>query len=37
MKRRFDLSVALVASVFLAVPILFVALAVRLTSPGPSR
>ena len=36
MKRLFDLSVALVASVFLALPILIVALAVRLTSPGPA-
>ncbi|MCG9059531.1 sugar transferase [Laribacter hongkongensis] len=36
MKRLFDLAVALVAVVFLALPILFVALAVRLTSPGPA-
>ena len=36
MKRLFDLSVALVASMFLPLPILFVALAVRLTSPGPA-
>ena len=36
MKRLFDLVVALVASVFLALPIVFVALAVRLTSPGPA-
>ena len=36
MKRLFDLSVALVASMFLALPILFLALAVRLTSPGPA-
>lgn len=35
MKRLFDLTVALVATVFLALPILFVALTVRLTSPGP--
>lgn len=35
MKRLFDLAVALVAAVFLALPIVFVALAVRLTSPGP--
>ena len=35
MKRLFDLVVALVAAAFLALPILFVALAVRLTSPGP--
>lgn len=36
MKRMFDLAVALVAAVFLALPILIVALAVRLTSPGPA-
>lgn len=36
MKRLFDLAVALVAAVFLALPIVFVALAVRLTSPGPA-
>lgn len=36
MKRLFDLLVALVASVLLALPILIVALAVRLTSPGPA-
>ena len=36
MKRLFDLTVALVATVFLALPIVFVALAVRLTSPGPA-
>lgn len=36
MKRLFDLIVALVAAVFLALPILIVVLAVRLTSPGPS-
>lgn len=36
MKRLFDLAVALVAAVFLALPIMFVALAVRLTSPGPA-
>lgn len=35
MKRLFDLIVALVAAVILALPILMVALAVRLTSPGP--
>lgn len=35
MKRLFDLAAALVAAVFLALPILIVALAVRLTSPGP--
>lgn len=36
MKRLFDLSVALVASMFLALPILVVALAVWGTSPGPT-
>jgi len=36
MKRLFDLSVALVAAVFLAMPFLIVMLAVRLTSPGPA-
>lgn len=36
MKRLFDFAVALVAAVFLALPIVFVALAVRLTSPGPA-
>ncbi len=36
MKRLFDLAVALVAAVFLALPIVLVALAVRLTSPGPA-
>lgn len=36
MKRVFDLSVALVAAVFLAIPIALVALVVRLTSPGPA-
>ena len=36
MKRLFDLIVALVAAVFLALPILIVVLAVRLTSPGPA-
>lgn len=36
MKRLFDLTLALVAAVFLALPILIVALAVRLTSPGPA-
>lgn len=35
MKRLFDLAVALVAAVFLVLPILIVALAIRLTSPGP--
>jgi len=36
MKRLFDLTVALVAAVFLALPTVLVALAVRLTSPGPA-
>lgn len=36
MKRLFDLAVALVAVLFLLLPILIVALAVRLTSPGPA-
>ena len=36
MKRLIDLAVALVAAVFLALPILIVAFAVRLTSPGPA-
>jgi len=35
MKRLFDLAMALVVAVFLVLPILIVALAVRLTSPGP--
>ena len=36
MKRLFDLIVALAAAVFLALPIMMTALAVRLTSPGPA-
>ena len=36
MKRLFDLVLALVAAVFLALPIVITALAVRLTSPGPA-
>lgn len=36
MKRLFDLLVAVSAAAFLALPILLVALAVRLTSPGPA-
>jgi O-antigen biosynthesis protein WbqP len=36
MKRLFDLVLALVATVFLVMPIAAVALAVRLTSPGPA-
>lgn len=36
MKRLFDLAVALAAAVLLVLPIVFVALDVRLTSPGPA-
>ncbi|WP_264568557.1 sugar transferase [Rhodoferax antarcticus] len=36
MKRLFDLLLALVAAVVLAIPVLLVALAVRLTSAGPA-
>lgn len=36
MKRLFDLTLALVLSVILALPIAVIALAVRLTSPGPA-
>lgn len=36
MKRLVDLTVVLVATVFLALPIVMTALAVRLTSPGPA-
>ena len=36
MKRLFDLALALVAAVFLVPPIAVVAIAVRLTSPGPA-
>jgi O-antigen biosynthesis protein WbqP len=36
MKRSFDLALALVATVFLVLPIAAVAVAVRLTSPGPA-
>ncbi|WP_411882808.1 sugar transferase [Polaromonas sp. YR568] len=36
MKRLFDLALAIVASVVLALPILIVAVLVRLTSPGPA-
>lgn len=36
MKRLFDLAVALVAAMFLVLPIVMTALAVRLTSPGPA-
>ena len=36
MKRMFDLLLALTAAVVLAVPVLLVAIAVRLTSPGPA-
>lgn len=35
MKRLFDFAAALIAAVFLALPILLVATVVRLTSPGP--
>jgi O-antigen biosynthesis protein WbqP len=35
-KRPFDFAVAVVATLFLSVPILILALAVRLTSPGPA-
>ena len=36
MKRLFDLAVAVVVALFLVLPILIVALTVRLTSPGPA-
>jgi O-antigen biosynthesis protein WbqP len=36
MKRLFDLTVGLVVALLIAVPIVFVALAVRVTSPGPA-
>lgn len=36
MKRLFDFAVAVVATLFLLVPILIMAVAVRLTSPGPA-
>lgn len=36
MKRMFDFMLALVAILFLGLPILILALAVRLTSPGPA-
>lgn len=36
MKRLFDLALALVATVFLLLPIVVIAVAVRLTSPGPA-
>ena len=36
MKRLFDLSLALTAGVIFAIPLLLVALAVKLTSPGPA-
>ena len=35
MKRLFDFAVALLAAVLLVLPIVFIALTVRLTSPGP--
>lgn len=36
MKRAFDLVLAVMAAAVLAIPVLLVALAVRLTSPGPA-
>lgn len=36
MKRAFDLSLALLAAVLLALPVIVVAVLVRLTSPGPA-
>ena len=36
MKRWFDLLLAVLAAAVLALPLLWVALAVRLTSPGPA-
>ena len=36
MKRMFDLLLALTATIVLALPVLLVAMAVRLTSPGPA-
>ncbi len=36
MKRIFDLLLALITAMVLALPVLFVALTVRLTSPGPA-
>ncbi|MDP4836456.1 MAG: sugar transferase, partial [Burkholderiales bacterium] len=36
MKRIFDLALALVAGLLLALPVFMVMLAVRLTSPGPA-
>lgn len=36
MKRIFDLALAVLAALMLAVPVLLVAVAVRLTSPGPA-
>lgn len=36
MKRCFDLALALIAAIILAIPILLVALAVRMTSQGPA-
>lgn len=35
MKRMFDLTLALIAATFIALPIVFIAIAVKLTSPGP--
>ncbi|CDS53584.1 Lipid carrier : UDP-N-acetylgalactosaminyltransferase [Polaromonas sp. CG9_12] len=36
MKRMFDLLLALTPAVILALPVLLVALLVRVTSPGPA-
>ena len=36
MKRIFDLLLAIVATIILAIPVVLVAMAVRLTSPGPA-
>ncbi len=36
MKRLFDLLLVLAAAVVLAIPVLLVAVLVRLTSPGPA-
>ena len=36
MKRLFDFLLAVIAALILALPVLLVALAVRLTSPGPA-
>lgn len=36
MKRLFDISVAMIAAIILMVPIVLIALIIRLTSPGPA-